>query len=314
MTSRLALAFVLLAGPAMAQSLPTAASLAPGSVNYLSPGVQPDLALGAYQRGYFLTALAEAKKRIDINKNDAAAMTLIAQLYKEGSGVRQDPVEAARWFRLAADRGDPEAAFSLAIAYLEGKGVEKSTQKALPLLEAAAAREHPAALYQLGLQALNGDIQNAPRAADLFRRASKAGDYDATYALGLMYKEGRGVAKDSARAAEYLRAAADSRLAAAEVDYAIMLFNGDGVEKNEEGAAKYFLRAANVGNPVAMNRIARMYVAGRGVAMNLVEAMKWHILARSAGERDEFLESQLSRLTPRERASVEEGVRKQVGP
>ena len=57
-----------------------------------------------------------------------------------------------------------------------------------------------------------------------------------------------------------------------------------------------------------------MYVAGRGVAVNLVEAMKWHILARSAGERDEFLESQMNRLTPRERASVEESVRKQVGP
>src|SRR5262245_43986544 len=39
-----------------------------------------DLAFGAYQRGYFLTAFREATKRATEN-NDAKAMTLLGELY-----------------------------------------------------------------------------------------------------------------------------------------------------------------------------------------------------------------------------------------
>ena len=44
-----------------------------------------DLAYGAFQRGLYLTALAEAEKRA--KQNDPAAMTLLGQLYADGLGV-----------------------------------------------------------------------------------------------------------------------------------------------------------------------------------------------------------------------------------
>ncbi len=310
---RLSAAVVALAGPALAQTPPATPVAQTATPGHPPPGVAPDLAFAAYQRGYYLTAISEAKKRIDANDRAPAAMTLIGELYKEGLGVNEDAVEAARWFKLGADSGDTEAAFSLAIAYLTGKGVEKSAEKAAPLLEKAAKAGHPAALYQLGLQAMNGYIQDPAKAAGYFQRAMDAGDYDATYALALAYKEGRGVEKDLTKAAAIMKQAADSRLSAAQVDYAIMLFNGEGAPADEAGAAKYFGLAAAADNPVAMNRLARLYAYGRGVKIDKVEAMKWHILARSAGVPDERLDEMLNTLGARDKVAVEDAVRKFAG-
>ena len=45
----------------------------------------------------------------------------------------------------------------------------------------------------------------------------------------------------------------------------------------------------------------------------MVEAMKWHIIARGAGIKDEWLDSQLNTLSQADRAAVEEALRRQVG-
>jgi hypothetical protein len=41
--------------------------------------------------------------------------------------------------------------------------------------------------------------------------------------------------------------------------------------------------------------------------------MKWHLLARTAGVTDSWLESELAKLSPEERAAVDAAVRKHVG-
>ncbi len=274
---------------------------------------QGDAAFAAFQRGYFVTALREAMKRLEANSNDAPAMTLIAELYRVGLGVRRDFVEAARWYKLASDRDDPNASFALARAHLTGEGVTRDEKAARALFEKAAAKNHPGALYNLGVMEMDAPVANFQRAADFFRRASEVGDSDATYALAMLYREGTGVAQDRQKAAQLLKAAADERNIAAEVEYGVALFNGDGVTKDEAGAARYFLRAAARENPIAQNRLARMLSAGRGVPRNLVEAMKWHILARASGLGDEYLDSVLATLPSTQRIAVEDAVRKFVG-
>ncbi len=76
-------------------------------------GQPPDLAYGAYQRGQYVTAFREATKRIEANPKDAAAMTLLGELYNQGLGVKQNPVKAAEWYRLAAAQNDAAAMSSL---------------------------------------------------------------------------------------------------------------------------------------------------------------------------------------------------------
>ncbi|HTV33727.1 MAG TPA: hypothetical protein VME69_11605 [Methylocella sp.] len=86
-------------------------------------GGAPDRAYAAYQRGYFLTAMQEAMKRVEADSGDGPAMTLMAELYAQGLGVRRDAGEAARWYRLAASNGDRQAIFALGMATLKGEGV-----------------------------------------------------------------------------------------------------------------------------------------------------------------------------------------------
>jgi TPR repeat protein len=47
-----------------------------------------------------------------------------------GRGVAKDDVEAARWYRKAAEQGQPMAQASLGACYLYGLGVEKDSVQA----------------------------------------------------------------------------------------------------------------------------------------------------------------------------------------
>ena len=53
-----------------------------------------DLAYGAFQRGFYLTAFNEATKRAQ--QNDPAAMTLLGELYAQGLGIGRDDSKAAQ--------------------------------------------------------------------------------------------------------------------------------------------------------------------------------------------------------------------------
>src|SRR5262249_40212736 len=85
-----------------------------------APRREADLAYGAYQRGYYITAFAAATRRADEQK-DVKAMTLLGELYVNGLGVQRDDKKAAEWYRLAAERGDREAMFALAMLHFNGR-------------------------------------------------------------------------------------------------------------------------------------------------------------------------------------------------
>src|SRR3974390_766919 len=76
---------------------------APGEKTAPAPpaGPPPDMAYGAFQRGYFITAFSLATDRVT-NDADPKAMTLLGELYAEGLGVPRDDRRAAEWYRLPA--------------------------------------------------------------------------------------------------------------------------------------------------------------------------------------------------------------------
>lgn len=272
-----------------------------------------DLMFGAFQRGLFLTALEEALKRVKENPNDGPAMTMLGELYRDGLAVRRNPVEAVRWYRLAAERGDRQAQFAMGVAHLNGVGAPRDRKTAREWLQKAAAQNHGGALYNLGVIAIDNDIQDFAGAAVLFRKAAELGDMDAAYGLSVFYREGTGVTRDRAESLRWLQRAAQESHVAAMVEYAIVLFNGDGVEKSESGAARLFGRAAQANSPIAQNRLARMFAAGRGVKADMVEAMKWHVLARANGVKDDWLDARMATLSAPERVAVEEAVQRFIG-
>ncbi len=271
-----------------------------------TPNPNADAAYGAYQRGRYVTAFREATKRIEANPKDAAAMTLLGELYNQGLGVKQDPKRAHEWYRLAAAQNDANAMSSLGLMAMDGRGQPKDEKAGRAWLEQAARKGQPSASYNLALIQLAGSKpEDLAAAVANFRTAAEAEVPAAQYALGVLYLQGKGVARDTTQAAQWFRRAADNGDLGAEVEFAIRLFNGDGVPKDEARAARYFLHAAQRGNAIAQNRIAKLYVAGRGVSKNLVEAAAWNLAAASQGRADAGLDQATAGLNPDERRRAE---------
>src|SRR5271156_6077654 len=107
-----------LASPSTLAAPPTSA---PPPLPPRADGVPADMAFGAYQRGNFLYALLEAERRLDTNPKDAAAMTLIGEIYRDGAAVARSDQEASHWFRLASNLGDPQAAYELGALLVQGE-------------------------------------------------------------------------------------------------------------------------------------------------------------------------------------------------
>ena len=85
----------------------------------------------------------------------------------------RNSAEAARWYRLAADRGFVDAQFNLGQMYFAG-----------PV-----------------------EMQNSVEAVKWFRRAADQGNVSAQYFLGTMYADGRGVPKNYVNAYIWLNLA-----------------------------------------------------------------------------------------------------------
>jgi len=273
-------------------------------------GPPPDMAYGAFQRGYFITAFSLATDRVT-NDADPKAMTLLGELYAEGLGVPQDDRRAAEWYGLAAARGDSNAMFALAMFALNGRAGRRDRDASTRWLAAAAKLGHPLAAYDLALLYIEGQMfpQDFGRAAELLRIAAQGGSADAQYALGTFYKTGRGVPQDARQAAQWWAKAALADNTDAQVEYAIALYNGEGVDRNEEAATALFRKAAMRGSAIAQDRLARILASGRGAPRDVAEATKWHLISRAGGETDLELDDVINKLDPQTRAAGEKAAK-----
>ena len=261
-----------------------------------------DLAYGAYQAGHYRRAQSEALKRVEANSNDATAMTLIGELYRQGLGVAPDQKVATEWYERGDARGDINATFALATELLSEASGKRDLARAGRLLEKAAAAGHPAANYNLALTLLaTGTEADDKRALACLDIAAKAQIAEAMYALGILAQQGRALPKSDEVAARWMKQAAEAGNVPAEVEYAIMLFNGAGVAKNEKAAATLFQRAAVQGNAIAQNRLAKLYQFGLGIPPDTIEAAAWHLAARSQGLQDVGLDALFDKLNPEQK-------------
>ena len=77
----------------------------------------------------------------------------------------------------------------------------------------------------------------------------------AQFNLGVMYENGRGVAKDEVEAVKWYRKAADQGYASAQVNLGTRYWLGNGVVKDELEAYKWFLLSGAQGNELAKEKI-----------------------------------------------------------
>lgn len=148
-------------------------------------------------------------------------------------------------------------------AYAAEKFLEQETAKALSAGEPSAV-----------LKALEKKIE--------------AGNVVATMELGLMYRDGKGVARDYARARKFLKMAATPNgvrmwykhgVADAQHALAVMLRDGVGGKPDTSAALPWFEKAAEQGHGEAALALARMYFNGAGVRRNPERAFIWSSIA-----------------------------------
>jgi TPR repeat protein len=129
-----------------------------------------------------------------------------------------DNVEAVRYWRKAADKGDVLALRLLAKCYENGNGgVEQDLTKAAELYCKAAARRNGDSewyknkKYELGYRYTKGlgVNQDGEKAFFWLCKAAREGDLGGLFAVGLFYELGEVVPKNEAEAIKYYRMAAD---------------------------------------------------------------------------------------------------------
>ena len=108
----------------------------------------------AYQQGNYERALRLLPPLAEVG--DRTAQSLLALMYYHGYGVKQDDLQAEKWFRRAADQGQAEAQFNLGVMYAEGQSVPQNYAEAVRWYRLAAEQGEPRAQYNLGVSYAEG--------------------------------------------------------------------------------------------------------------------------------------------------------------
>jgi TPR repeat protein len=214
--------------------------------------------------------------------------------YMQGLGVARNYAEAARWSRLAAERGHGGAAYNLAKMYSQGgPGLAADRGEAEKWAKVAMARGFPNALpptpsrparsteavaiFKEGERLFRaGDMAGAVRA---FSRCAQMHDAACQLQLGWHHEQGKGVARNLSDALRWYRAAAEQNDPRAQENLGTMYQLGRGVAKNCRTAVEWYARGALQKDHASLFSLARMYQFGFGVKEDRPKA---HALYRQA--------------------------------
>jgi TPR repeat protein len=204
------------------------------------------------------------KKKLALAKaGDEEAQVAVAAAYENGKDVKQNKVEASKWYGRAADQGNADAQFKLATLFHEGaRGLKKSPE----------------------------------RAAKLYAAAAKQGHVEAQNWLGYCYQHGLGVTQSDSRAVEWYRKAADAKLAMAENNLGLMYLSGKGVKQDYDKAFELFQRSAKQGYDWGMNNLGGLYEKGWGTEQDMAKAL--FLYREAAAKGNEAAQKSAKRLEP----------------
>jgi TPR repeat protein len=139
----------------------------------------------------------------------------IGFVYSNGVGVETNMTEAMRYFRKGAEAGNADCQTSMGMFYQAGEripgGVKADPAEAVKWYRLAAEQDHGEAIFHLaGLyMAGQGVKADSSEAVKWYRRGAELGNPEAKWILGQCYQEGKGVAKDIVQACALFSAAID---------------------------------------------------------------------------------------------------------
>jgi len=245
------------------------------------------------------------------NAGDAASEYQVAIQYQKGDIVPRDFVQAANWYRKAADQGYAPAQYKLGLLFQQKEsGIMKDDAQAAVWLRKAADQGNPAAEAALGLCFSQGAgvTQDDAQAVLWYQKAVAQTNPEGMVGLALLYERGRGVAKDGKQAFTLLHQAADLGDAGAEYQLGIDFENGQDVKKDKNQALDWYRKAADQGNTWAQFNLGQM------LASKPAEAYFWLSLAMNHLDGDPLLKATVldndaaAKLKPTEKSQVEDRI------
>ena len=145
------------------------------------------------------------------NDGDADAQYMMGKLYRDGSLLIPDWVNAAYWFEKAARQGNDAAQYALGKLLLSNDAEVRNIEAGLHWLAESARNGNSYAACRLGKEYLSGETvsRDTNRAVRYFHIAADVGNQYAQYMLGKLYLTGDGMPKDPNEAFVWMQAAAD---------------------------------------------------------------------------------------------------------
>jgi len=134
------------------------------------------------------------------------AQEQIGWRYKNGKGVKQNYIEAEKWFRKAANQGHASSQSQLGNLYYNGQGVDKDFSSAVHWYKKAADQGEDDAQYSLGnmYSAGEGVPKNYAEAVKWFQKSAEQGNTLGQWGLGAAYYNGEGVPADNVQALAWI--------------------------------------------------------------------------------------------------------------
>ena len=237
----------------------------------------------------------------------SGAMYRLATFYRDGNGCEADRQLYLEWLQKASERDHPMAMAEYAdILASEGEmeaaremyrkaaaaGSHQSRRKYALLLtqDTSGIAELREAMLRLASSGFHYDEcgygqllvatatseQDYIDAAEWFSKALEHGSIDAAYELGMLYRDGRGVARDMGRFVELMGEASERGHQRAAAEAARLYDDGIFVDTDREAAFSWYLKGAEAGNAGCMYEAAHRYEEGIGTDADPEQARIWY--------------------------------------
>ena len=193
-------------------------------------------------------------------RGNAHAQSCLGWMFQYGKGVIQDYIEAARWYKKAAEQGDTDA--KKKIEEIERTKTEDARRK---MEQEAGECSHDLVddietvddigIYQQALAHYNA--KEYEKALPLFEHIADI-NADASNYLGCMYFNGNGISQDYKKAYCYFFKASKQGSISAPYNLGILFEYGYGVEKSRQKAFEWYQQAKSLGSKHAEKKL--MYI------------------------------------------------------